>query len=704
MTKIEQQQQQVRIDFSFRREVFFVVIGAIIGAITFAIPETIFEVQMGLPYYLSWIVFGHILGVYSSTSSVIAGITLHTIVAISIGIVVGIFLYKTGILNISKLSNGLFYGLLAGSVIFVLFFLPVQQFVLAPEMVRTMVEMNPSMTQSEADHQISNNLLTILVGSIVTHLVFGITLGIISSLLSIRFGSRYRCTIHDISFSRIDSYQKHIELVHGAKSIQQKRILILGGGFAGVGVLRRLQKAFQDDVSIDITLVSKDNFFLFTPMLPEVSSGMIETRHIVTPIRVFCKRAKFYEANIESIDLKNSNREVAITYAIRNQIDSVADLHRRKLKYDYLVLALGGKSNFFGMTEVKRNAFTIKSLGDAIILRNHIISMLERADIEHDNRDLRKSFMTFVVVGGGFSGVETVGELNDFVRDSIKDFYHNIDEVKEDVRIILVSAGGRILPEVSEDLGKFALQKLRERGIEVMLNTRLTAASSDSVKLNNDDTVISSHTLIWAGGVTPDPLIASHPCDHDNGGRITVDNYLQVHVCPGVFALGDCASVTDRQTGKPYPPTAQHATREGKVVAKNLISAIKSSEEKQEERRVRGEYGGAITSDGVEKENLISFDYKTKGVMAEIGKRTAVGDLLGFKVQGFTAWWIWRLYYLGSLPTVEKKLRVMVGWTLDLLFKRDVTRLKTFAEEKEKEDEESLAATSSIKRTEESLH
>jgi hypothetical protein len=268
----------VRIDFSFRREVFFVVIGAIIGAIAFVVPKAIFEIQVELPYYLSWIVFGHVIGVYSS-QSVIAGIAIHMVTAISIGIVVGIFLYKTGILNISKLSNGLLYGLLAGSVVFGVFFIPVQQFVLAPEMARTLADIEGgSMTEFEAAKEISDNFLTLMLGSIVTHLVFGITLGIVSSLLSIKFGSRYRCSKCDISFARIDSYQKHIELIHGADPIKQKRILILGGGFGGVQVLREVQKEFQNDVSIDITLVSKDNFFLFTPMLPEVSSGMIETR------------------------------------------------------------------------------------------------------------------------------------------------------------------------------------------------------------------------------------------------------------------------------------------------------------------------------------------------------------------------------------------------------------------------------------------
>ena len=296
----------VRVDFSLRREVFFVVIGAIVGAVTMVIPKTLFEVQIGLPYYLTWIVFGHAAGVYSSVSaSILAGAILHIITAISIGIVTGIFLYKTNILNISKPSNGTIYGLIVGVAVFVIFFIPVNQFILSPDIAQTLPEVQPSITESEAVTMIGENQLSVMISSIVMHLVFGMTLGLISSLLEIKFGAKYLCPHCEISFSRIDTLQKHLELVHGTSPIQRKRILILGGGFAGIEVLRRLQDAFQDDVEVDIMLVSRDNFFLFTPLLPEVSSGMIETRHIVTPIREFCKRARFYEANVESIDLDN---------------------------------------------------------------------------------------------------------------------------------------------------------------------------------------------------------------------------------------------------------------------------------------------------------------------------------------------------------------------------------------------------------------
>ena len=558
---------EIRVDFSLRREVFFVVIGAIVGAVTFVIPKAIFEVEMGLPYYLTWVAFGHVVGFYSS-ESVIAGIAIHMLTAISIGIVVGIFLYKTGILNISKLSNGLLYGVFAGLVVFVVFFIPVYQLVLAPEIAHTMKKMNLHISQNgeayEAVGNISNNnFVTIMVGSVITHLVFGVTLGLITSLLSIRFGSRYRCSICDISFSRIDSYQKHMELIHGAKPIRQRRILILGGGFAGVRVLTQLQKAFQNDVSIDITLVSRDNFLLFTPMLPEVSSGMIETRNIVTPIRAFCNRAKFYEANIESVDLKN--KQVEISHAIGKQTDPI-EWRNHTLNYDYLVVALGSETNFFGMTEVARNAFTMKTISDAIVLRNHVINMLEQADLEHDDISLRKSLMTFVVVGGGFSGVETVGELNDFIRDSLKHFYHNLE--LKDVSTILVNSGRRILPEVTDDLSNFALQKLRESGVQVMLNTRLIAVRQDGISLNDGNT-ISTNTLVWAGGARPDPLISGLQCKHDNSGRMITNNYLEVQEHEdSAFALGDCASIIDPNTGNPCPPTAQHALRQGNIGSK----------------------------------------------------------------------------------------------------------------------------------------
>lgn len=642
---------EIRVDFSFKREVFFVVIGAMLGGISMLIP-TAFEVGMGLPYYVTWVAFGHVVGIYTSDAA-FAGIAIHTITAISIGVVIGVFLYKTGILNISKLSNGFIYGIFAGSVVLIVFFIPVYLLILHPEINRILSSMISETYDEYGTTLYQYSFPLVITSYIIMHLVFGIIVGVTSSILSIKFGSRYRCTKCDISFSRIDSYQKHVELIHGEKPIQSTRILILGGGFAGIEVLRQLQKAFQNDIRIDITLVSRDNFFLFTPMLPEISSGMIETRHIVTPLRAFCNRAKFYETQIESINLES--KEVVITHSIGKQTNPM-EWRSHLLKYDYLVLALGSETNFFGLSEAGKQAFTLKSLGDAIVLRNHVINMLEQADIEHEDPDLRKRLLTFVVVGGGFSGVEIVGELNDFILDSIKYFYHNLQ--KSYARIILVNSGGRILPEVTEDLADFALQEIRKNGIEVLLNTRVTEVNSDKVKLDQG-TIIKTQTVVWAGGGKPQTILSALSCEHDKSGRIMVNNYLQVAgYADSIMALGDCACVTDPSTGKPYPPTAQHALRQGKVAAINLISTIKGQENHKE-----------------------PFDYRTKGVMTLIGKRNGVGIILGHKIHGFVAWWFWRSYYLVNLPTVEKKLRVLVDWIIDLFFKRDVTRLKTPTEE-----------------------
>ena len=647
---------------------------------------------------------------------------LHIFVATSIGIIAGLFLYKTNILNISKPSNGLKYGLFVGSLVFVVFAIPVQQFVLGPEFVRTIgnsstttttnINTQPPVIIEDSQPMISQSSATssssfpsnpsvftelrVLLNSLIINLVFGITLGLFSSFLSIKFGARYRCPKCDISFSRVDSLQRHLELIHGAKPIHPKEILILGGGFAGVEVLRRLQDRFQNDVSVNITMVSKDNFFLFTPMLHEVASGMIETRHIVTPIRAFCNRAKFYAAKVKSVDLKNrqvqiesplssisivnansSNLEGAALPSYQEQeqgsshllLSNLGKAQLSNLSYDYLVIALGSETKFFDMTDIEKHALTIKSWNDAIVIRNHIIHQLEQAELLLRERPFsdkkyssdsdttnKENLLTFVVVGGGFAGVETAGELNDFLRDSVKDYYHNIEP--KDIHVIIIQSGNRLLPEMSEELSKFALQKLTQSGVEVLLNARVTGATATSVKLK-DSRTISTNTIIWSGGVAPNPITEELTCERDKkSGRIITNKHLEVQEYPEVFAIGDCAFIIDPNSGEAYPPTAQHAIREGTVVAQNIISLIE------------GKPG-----------NKKVFDYKTKGMMASIGKRNGVGAILGIELQGFIAWWIWRMYYLANLPTLQKKIRVMADWTLDIFFKRDVTMLKTILED-----------------------
>ena len=718
--------QEARIDFSFKREVFFIIAGGIIGALVMAIPFTFPFTGRGSGYALTWIVFGHIVGVYSPISlTIIAGILIHLLTGISIGIISGIFLYKTNILNISKPSNGLRYGLFVGALVYMIFSIPVGQFVLNPEFRHTLsnngnfdkddknngdgnsdivgykAEKSLS-TKSDgvgAPEGVSNNMATTttfsniqlnsIIFSILINLLFGVTLGLFSSLLSIQFGSRYRCPSCEISFSRIDILQSHLELVHGDKPINRQRIVILGGGFGGVAVLKRLQSKFQSNIGIDIIMVSKDNYMLFTPMLHEVASGMIETRHIVTPIRAFCNRSRFYAAMVEDIDLKN--KRVMIRSSTKLNTDrpiisehSIFQLnHTKSLDYDYLVIALGGETKFFGMSDIQENAFTIKNLNDAINLRNHVVYLLEQSDQLPSNdtttnindstyKELQKRLLTFVIVGGGFAGVETAGEINDFIKDSANEYYHNIDP--NNIRVVIIQSGDRLLPEMSKELAEFALHRLNKRGVEVILNNRVTGATQDNVKLK-DGTMIQTKTIIWAGGVAPASLLNRISCEHDNkSSRIITDAYLELLNYKDVYALGDCAYVTDPNNGNPYPPTAQHAIRQGARAANNIIASI---EGKPEDRKI--------------------FDYKTRGMMASIGKRTGIGSLFGMiEVQGLLAWLIWRGYYLTNLPTLQKKIRVLADWTLDMFFKRDVTMLKTFIEEENEEKLRTKTSSSSI--------
>ena len=377
------------------------------------------------------------------------------------------------------------------------------------------------------------------------------------------------------------------------------------------------------------------------------------------------------------INANNSNLEgVALpSYQEQEQgsshllLSNLGKAQLSNLSYDYLVIALGSETKFFDMADIEKHALTIKSWNDAIVIRNHVIHQLEQAELLLRERPFsdkkngsdsditnKENLLTCVVVGGGFAGVETAGELNDFLRDSVKDYYHNIEP--KDIRVIIIQSGNRLLPEMSEELSKFALQKLTQSGVEVLLNARVTGATATSVKLKNGRS-IPTNTIIWSGGVAPNPITEELTCEHDKkSGRIITNKHLEAQGYPGVFAIGDCAFIIDPNTGNPYPPTAQHAIREGTVVAKNIISLIE------------GKPG-----------NKKVFDYKTKGMMASIGKRNGVGAILGIEVQGFIAWWIWRMYYLANLPTLQKKIRVMADWTLDIFFKRDVTMLKTILED-----------------------
>jgi NADH dehydrogenase len=415
------------------------------------------------------------------------------------------------------------------------------------------------------------------------------------------------------------------------------QVLILGGGFGGLYTALGLEKMLARDGDIQVTLVNRQNFSLFTPMLHEVAASDLDVTHIVNPVRKLLRRVRFFHGDVEHIDL--ALKQVTVVHG--------PERHGHVLGYDHLVLALGSTTNFFGLPRLEHRALTMKSLSDAVHLRNQLIDMLEEADFECAAGS-RPNLLSIVVVGGGFAGAETVAAVNDFLRESIRLYPHLATDM---LRVILVHPGDVILPELGPKLGAYAQKKLAERKVEIRVNTRVIRVDDDVVELS-DGSCIPTNTVIWTAGTSPNPLIGTLPCKVERG-RIVTDEQLEVPDWPGVWALGDCASITDPGTGRPYPPTAQHALRQGKTVANNVIATIR---------------GGAKRP----------FSFSTLGLMAAIGRRTGVANILGVNFSGFAAWFLWRSIYLSKLPRLEKKVRVALDWTLDLLFGKDLVRLVDF--------------------------
>jgi NADH dehydrogenase len=417
---------------------------------------------------------------------------------------------------------------------------------------------------------------------------------------------------------------------------QRKRILILGGGFGGMYVALHLEKTLAHAPDVDITIINRDNFFLFTPMLHEIAASDLDLTHIVNPVRKLLRKVDFFAGDVEAIDL--DKKFVTVSHGF--------DHHHHDLPYDYLVIALGSITNFFGLPGLEERAVTVKSLGDAIHLRNRIIQHLEEADTECAAKD-REPLLTFVVAGGGFAGVETMASIHDFVLEALP-YYRNLR--KEMIRTIVVHPGNVILPELGEKLGRYAQEKLSMRGVEVRCNTKVTGVDDRTVTLS-DGTSINSKLLIWTAGTSPNPILDTLPCKKERG-RLVANACLELPDYPGVWALGDCAVVPDLTTGKSCPPTAQHALREGTVCGKNIVAALRGGEKKQ-------------------------FKFKTLGLLASIGRRAGVAQMLGFNFSGFIAWFLWRTIYLSKLPRFEKKVRVALDWTLDLMFSKDLVQFMT---------------------------
>ncbi|TMD63818.1 MAG: NAD(P)/FAD-dependent oxidoreductase [Chloroflexi bacterium] len=414
-------------------------------------------------------------------------------------------------------------------------------------------------------------------------------------------------------------------------SVSLGRVVILGGGFAGVSAARRLARLLSP-AAVDVTLVSQSNYLLFTPMLSEVASGGLEAQHISAPLRVMLPGTRVRRAEVESIDL------TAQVVRVRPNPTEVSEA----LPFDHLVLALGAVPFSFGIPGVSEHAFTLKTLEEAVTLRDHVIAMLETADGESDAIERRRQ-LTFVVAGGGFAGTETIAELFDLVNSSLR-YYPRIPVGEP--RFVLIHAGDRILPEISAGLGEYALHKLRRRGIEFILSARLAGATRDAAQMA-DGRRIPTRTLVWTAGNHPSPLLKTVACERNPAGAVVADSTLRAKGFVNVWAVGDCAQIPDLTTGKPCPPTAQHAVRQGKVVAENIAASLL-------------------------REPVKDFSFRTIGLLVLLGRRTAAAEVRGFKFSGLLAWFMWRAIYWSKLPGLEKKMRVALDWIIDLLFPRDI--------------------------------
>jgi NADH dehydrogenase len=429
------------------------------------------------------------------------------------------------------------------------------------------------------------------------------------------------------------------------------RILVLGGGFAGVATARHLERHLGRRPGVEITLVSRDNFFVITPLLFEACSGILELRHCAQPIRPALNHTRFVEATVEEVDV-----ERRVVRAVPREGESY------QLPYDHLVVALGATTNT-SLIPGSDAAFTFKTMADALVLRNHLIERFERADATTDPV-FRRVALTVVIIGGGLVGVELLGELTAFADDILR-YYPRIR--RDEVQFHLFEAGARILPEIDGKLADAATHLLRKRGADIRASTPVQMIEPARVHLRGE--VIDAGTIVLAAGIVPSEVAARIPVAHDPRGRIAVDATMRSTSHPDVWALGDCAAIPSPD-GRPYPPLAQHATREAKRAAANIAGVI----------------------DG---RSPAPFLFRALGTMAALGHSQGVAQVFGARLTGFIAWWIRRTYYLFQMPRWDRRLRMILDWTIALFFRPDITQVDLANEHDQARRNSAAGATNS---------
>jgi NADH dehydrogenase len=413
------------------------------------------------------------------------------------------------------------------------------------------------------------------------------------------------------------------------------QVVIAGGGFAGFYAARALERLLPAQ-SARVTLVNEGNFLLYTPLLPGAAGATLDPRHVVVPLRSQLRRTDLVIGSVTGADPARSVLQVA-------RIDG----EPVELPYDQLVVALGSVSRTLPITGLAEHATGFKSLSDAVALRNHVLNCLDIAESIEDP-ELRTEYLGFVFVGAGYAGVEGLAELQDFATQVIE-LYPRCRA--QGMRWALVEAKERIMQEVPPSLSEFAERELRRRGIEVLTQTTLARVSARSAELS-EGREIAARTVVWTAGVKPSPVIARLGLPLDRQGRIVVDRTMRVEASAAagvVWALGDCAAVPDvTRPGHSSPPTAQHAIRQGRLVARNVVATLAGAPARP-------------------------FRYRTKGVVAELGRNKAVAITLGIRWRGFPAWLIARTYHLLLMPGIGRRLRLLVDWNVALLFGRDAS-------------------------------